>query len=382
MDELKDILLKINAIDGGSVAEFYETNQDCFDKNRPDWLYPRIRIFFSKRKHDPQIDKLLNELGRNLSKQTKIDPLWEITRIDKSLCIDDSYVEDFILEEQRNESDKYRFQDIKSPYKTKGVSMAIKSVPAQVIKDLSFHYGPYEHPYILTELANCYILSGDFISALPFLYRSAKQIAVYPNKFWNSEYGLVGSANTFRHLVIMSKGLIENRTYSKLLKLDFLYLSRIIRVAKDSLFQQNAYVNRATIDLDPFTVYIMPLGFNPELLYISDMHYAHYCNELAEYYSFVSGWKYNMKSLSFYQHATLWPNSSGGYTDIEDISYNEIVEKKNKQADLIALDFLNELKSGSLMIEKKEMNILFQTIEKECRYNYASFKERVLQFKN
>ena len=98
--------------------------------------------------------------------------------------------------------------------------------------------------------------------------------------------------------------------------------------------------------------------------------------------SLVSGWKYNMKSLSFYQHATLWPNSSGGYTDIEDISYNEIVEKKNKQADLIALDFLNELKSGSLMIEKKEMNILFQTIEKECRYNYASFKERVLQFKN
>lgn len=369
------------SIDSDAIVLFYKANPSCFDEGKPDWLYPKLCAFFKKREHNPQIDKLLDELGKNLSESIKKDPLWELRRIDRSLCIDDSYVETFVLEEQKAESEKYRFQDIKSPYKTKGISMAIKDIPGNVIKDLSLRYGPYEHPYILAELANCYILSGDILSALPFLYRSTKQSIFYPNKFWNSEYGLVGAANTFRHLVIMAKGLVEQKTFYKLLKLDYLYLSRIVRVAKDDLFQQAAYVNRATVDLDPLAIYIMPFGVNPELLYISDMYYAHYCNELAEFSSTASGWKYNMKSLTYYQNASLWPNCTGGYVDIEDDTYSHIVEKKNKQADIIAFSFLSELKSGAITIRKKELNQLFQAIERECRYNYVPFKKRVLQFK-
>ena len=381
MDELKDILQRLMAIDNDAIALFHEANPDCFDKSKPDWLYPKLCSFFKKREHNQQIVKLLEELGKNLSESIKKDPLWELTRIDRSLCIDDSYVETFVLEEQKAESEKYRFQDIKSPYRTKGISMAIKDIPGNVIKELSLHYGPYDHPYILAELANCYILSGDFLSALPLLYRSAKQCVFYPNKFWNSEYGLVGASNTYRHLVIMAKGLVEHNTYYKLLKLDYLYLSRIVRVTKDDLFQQAAYVNRSMVDLDPLAVYIMPLGVNPELLYISDMYYAHYCNELAEISSTASGWNYYMKSLTFYQHASLWPNSTGGYVDIEEDTYSQIVEKKNKQADVIAFGFLSELKSGAITIGKKELNQLFQAIERECRYNYVPFKKRVLQFK-
>ena len=180
---------------------------------------------------------------------------------------------------------------------------------------------------------------------------------------------------------MLARDLVEHNTYYKLLKLDNLYLSRIVRVAKDGLFQQAAYVNRSMVDLDSLAIYIMPLGVNPELLYISDMYYAHYCNELAEFSSTASGWKYNMKSLTYYQHASLWPNCTDGYVDIEDETYLQIVEKKNKQADIIAFDFLRELKSGAITIEKKELNQLFQAIERECRFNYVPFKKRVLQFK-
>ena len=127
------------AIDGDTIALFHEANPDCFDKSKPDWLYPKLCAFFKERKHNQQIDYLLEELGKNLSKSIKKDPLWEITKIDKSLCIDDSYVETFVLEEQNAESEKFRFKDIKSPYKTKGISMAIKDIPSNVIKDLSLH---------------------------------------------------------------------------------------------------------------------------------------------------------------------------------------------------------------------------------------------------
>lgn len=69
------------------------------------------------------------------------------------------------------------------------------------------------------------------------------------------------------------------------------------------------------------------------------MYYAHYCNELATQISISSGWKYNMKSLTYYQHASIKPNDTGGYVDIEEKTYNEIVSAKHEQAKSIALLF-------------------------------------------
>ena len=108
----------------------------------------------------------------------------ELIVVDNNLCIDDSFVEEFILKMQRNESEKWKFQDIKSPYKTKGISLALKEIPRFAIQNLTMEYAKTEHPYILTELANCYVMAGEFIEALPLLYRSTKQIANYPTKYF------------------------------------------------------------------------------------------------------------------------------------------------------------------------------------------------------
>ena len=128
-------------------------------------------------------------------------------------------------------------------------------------------------------------------------------------------------------------------------------MTKLACTTNDEIFQQEAYVNRASIAMDSMARYIIPININPDLLYISDMYYAHYCNELATQISISSGWKYNMKSLTYYQHASIRPNDTGGYVDIE---------------------------------EKTSRNIesLFKILQYECRYNYKETRKRVLNFKS
>ena len=77
--------------------------------------------------------------------------------------------------------------------------------------------------------------------------------------------------------------------------------------------------------------------------------------ELATQISISSGWKYNMKSLTYYQHASIKPNDTGGYVDIEEKTYNEIEERMEallaKGTQFGGMDFLSE-------VEKEELKVL------------------------
>ena len=123
-------------------------------------------------------------------------------------------------------------------------------------------------------------------------------------------------------------------------------------------------------------------NINPDLLYISDMYYAHYCNELATQISISSGWKYNMKSLTYYQHASIKPNDTGGYVDIEEKTYNEIVSAKHEQAKSIALLFYTGICAEDGKLTSRNIESLFKILQYECRYNYKETRKRVLNFKS
>lgn len=49
-----------------------------------------------------------------------------------------------------------------------------------------------------------------FEEGLNYLYRSINQLAMFPNRYWNSDYGLAGAANTFRLLLLMCPKNIWN----------------------------------------------------------------------------------------------------------------------------------------------------------------------------
>ena len=297
--------------------------------------------------------------------------------MDKSLSLDDSYVEKFIVLINQNVSKDYKFQELKSPYKTKRYSIALQEIDKWTLQNLTMKFGETEHPYILAEIANCYIMSSKFLEAFNYLYRAAKQLTAYPHKYWNSEYGIIGATNLFRHLFTLSKELEHKK---KLFKLYYLHLTRLICITKDKLILSNSYSNRAFLCRDRIAVYVMPIiGINPDLLYMSDLWYAHHSGQPEV--PAVMSLGFFKTSTTMYQNASLYVNDTGGYKDIEDRTYSELVTAKHIQSLKIATAYLQELKEGICNIEKSELNKFFQTIENECRYDYDNFRKRVLNFK-
>ena len=71
--------------------------------------------FYSKDVCNEKIITLLQQLGMHLHNDCISNPLNEIIRINKALCIDDSYVEDYVRRTQNAESDDYKFKDLHSP---------------------------------------------------------------------------------------------------------------------------------------------------------------------------------------------------------------------------------------------------------------------------
>lgn len=377
MDDLKDILQELIVLETDAMELFIAKNPECFDKSKPDWLYPRLLTFFSETPHDKKVDEILLRLGKFLSEQVNDNSFSELSAVDKSLSLDDSYVEKFILLINQNASKDYKFQEINSPYKTKRYSIALQEIDKWTLQNLTMEFGETEHPYILSEIANCYFMSSKFLEAFNYLYRAAKQLTTYPNKYWNSEYGMIGATNLFRHLLTLSTEIEHKR---KLFKLYYLHLTRLICITKDKLILSNSYSNRAFLCRERLAVYFMPsIGINPDLLYMSDLWYAHHSGQ-PEVPAAMTMDFFKM-STTMYQNASLYVNDTGGYKDIEDRTYSELVTVKHIQSFDIATTYLQEFKEGICNINRQELNKLFHTIENECRYDYDNFKKRVLNFK-
>ena len=355
-------------------------NSICFQPKNGNWLFPMMFDYYVNTYKDEEIISLLKQLGLFLHCQCMKKDLYEITTIDKSLCIDDSYVDEYVKDIQQAQSNKSIFKDINSPWRTRGISLALHEIPITLLNSIVFKYKQYDHPYILADIAGIYIYGQKLIEGLHYLYRSVKELTDFPNRYWNSDYGLAGAANTFRLLYLMCPSSnIEFKR--KLFKYQYVYLTKLSCTTNDELFQHEAFVNRASMVISSTARYFIPMSINPDLLYISDMYFAHYCNELAEQLSYASGWKYNMKSLSYYQHASFWPNDTGGYVDIEDKTYNEIVSQKHEQAKLIAYEFFTDFLTKKDVLDTNQIEEIFKLIQHECRYNYKSLRNKVLNYK-
>ncbi|MDE7410127.1 MAG: hypothetical protein K2N09_08895 [Muribaculaceae bacterium] len=379
--KIEKLLGKIRDCDPIAFERFSLEHPICFHPKKGNWMFPMMFDFYLNHVRNCQINEYLKELGLILHESCQNDPLFEITKIDKSLCIDDSYVEDYARKVQNAHNNEPKFQDIKSPWKTRGITLSLYEIPSVLLNSIIFEFKDKEHPYILADIAGMYVYSQKIFEALGYLYRSVNLLTKFPNRFWNSEYGLAGAANTFRLLLLMSSIELMD-TYRKVFSYDYMFLTKLACTATDELFQHEAYVNRASIVLSPLARYVIPLHINPELLYISDTYFAHYCNELAEKISFASGWNYNMKSLTYYQHGSIRPNDTGGFVDIEDRTYFQIVSEKHKQAKEIAFSFFSDISSGKGALQKDEVETLFRYIQHECRYNYKSLRDKILNYKS
>lgn len=378
---ITDLLGRIKELNPDAFEEFASKHAICFQPKKGNWLFPMMFDYYVNIIKDDAIIEIIKELGLFLHKKHAMESLSEVIHIDKSLCINDSYVEDYVRKVQNAHNKEPKFQDIKSPWRTRGISLPLYEIPTVLLNSIIFEYKDREHPYILADIAGMYVYSQRIDEALGYLYRSVNLLTKFPNRFWNSEYGLAGAANTFRLLLLMSSPEIMN-IYRKVYSYDYMYLTKLACTTNDEVFQHEAYVNRASIVLSSLARYVIPFHINPELLYISDTYYAHYCNELAETISFASGWKYNMKSLTYYQHGSIRPNDTGGFVDTEDRTYSQIVYEKHEQAKEIAFSFYSDICSGNGALQDSDIEELFKYIQHECRYNYKNLRNKVLNYKS
>ena len=380
-EEIKDILLKIKAEDPESFARFSSEHAICFTEANGDWLFPALYEFYTEDVKNSRVVRLLQELGMLFHNENLNEPFADITTLDRSLCLDESKVFEYIVKQQKLASaDIKNVENLRTPYKTKTKVLPFRHISPIDHDWLIIEYGGIAHPYILADIAGVLIYSKKIKESFDYLRRSVSLLTEFPNKFWNSELAIAGATNTFRLIRLMfpSHRLDQIALFRKIFKYNYLYLTRMACITRDELMEQTAYVNRAELVSHRCAYLFLPLFQNPDLLYISDLYHAHYCNETAMFNSVVSGKNYYMQSLTYYQNGSLWSNDTGGYVDIEDKTYGQIVREKKLVSIMNAQSFMQEIIKSQEFLTSSDIAAIFSLIENEYKTNFKSFRNRVL----
>ena len=99
-------------------------------------------------------------------------------------------------------------------------------------------------------------------------------------------------------------------------------------------------------------------GINPDIQFMSDKAYAH---ELSEEVGLgIVTHQAFWDSFKMYQHGSLIPNSSGGYKDIEDATYQELIERGRVRSFMIAENFYQKYQNGDFSLTKSDIAVIFQ----------------------
>ncbi len=87
-----------------------------------------------------------------------------------------------------------------------------------------------------------------------------------------------------------------------------------------------------------------------------------------------------MKSLTYYRNASLWPNDTGGYLDMTDETYEQLVERIHKNAIMNAHEYWEELNRGEDILTESDTNRIFTLIELDYNNNFNRFRNNILNF--
>ena len=97
--------------------------------------------------------------------------------------------------------------------------------------------------------------------------------------------------------------------------------------------------------------------------------------------SVITNSKYYQQSLTYYQNASFWPNDTGGYADIEEDTYLQLVERKHKVAIMTAYEYWKEFTRGEDVLTVTDIDRIFMLIEQEYSNNYNCFCDNILNYK-
>lgn len=294
---------------------------------------------------------------------------------------DESIVSEFIedLRKAKCEGVLFKNADIQH-YKTITEKIACQKVDFK--EETIKKYWNCTHPYVCSIISSAFINAKQYGIGIQFLKNGLSNFNTISNKYWDNPLALKGCSDILHmtQYVLGVKGMSETVGADKILEMLYLYISRVIymgdipqdkkNIHTDSVSQHvidkiNYLSIRADLvyDYQNMFAHIFPMGVNPDIQFMADKYMA---DAFAEQFGLgVMTKQCFYDSLKMYQHGSLIPNYSGGYKDVEDATWGELIERGTTRAYDIAYTYYKEYKKGNYQLSANEIDtIISYLVEK------------------
>ena len=231
------------------------------------------------------------------------------------------------------------------------------------------------HPLVQSTIGKALINSGEH-RGIGYLFNALTRAVVMPNMYWHNERAIIGYIEAIWEIIRLCKlakingneeRLNEPHLFYKLLRLLFLYMSRYIELNSNDIKTADIYTNRAelfyffpTIMQSLFCNYGFP-AIIPDLQFSSDKYLAfetasRTCSEFMSVFYEQCLWD----AMKMYKYGNLnYFTIDGGYTEIEDASFMDIVKRCRIRSRIVAQHIFDEDSEGKVYLTKMQVQNLF-----------------------
>lgn len=352
-------------------------------------------FFVAFKSHFEGINKWNNELELTLKivkeqsefvKHRKTEsPLFSINNAKK---LNDGWLIEFQNDFQQCLTGEQFVEEIKPKrYKTITENLILSGVDGKKLSEVYSKYSEFNHPFVNYSVASVMYNAKNFSNGLPILKNGIKSIVSYPNHYWNNEYGVEGATWMIGDLLyLLGSHLEENNLRNekiKLLKLLFLYMSRYICMTQSNIKSIDFYSNRARIVKGNYTEFvgIFGLGVNPDIQYISDMYLAYQVSSNNNLTAIPSFMQFMWDSKKMYEHGSHIPNGSGGYKDIEDRTWMELVRDGEIRSLMLGDKLLKEFESYELNLSNSTIDTIFDILATTKKDDFDNYIKKISERK-
>lgn len=329
--------------------------------------------------------KIIKEQSEIIKHQKSNSPLFSIN---KSRKLNDSWLIEFQKEFNQCLTGDRFVEEIKPKrYKTITENLILYGVDGKKLADVYSKYSEFNHPYVNYSVSSVLYNAKNFSDGLPILKEGIKSIASYPNHYWNNEYGIEGATWMIVDLLYLLGNNLEKSNLHiekiKLLKLLFLYMSRFICMTESNIKSIDFYANRARVVKGYYKDFIgiFGLGVNPDIQYISDMYLAYQVSSNYNLTAIPSFMQFMWDSLKMYEHGSHIPNSSGGYKEIEDRTWMELVRDGEIRSLILGEKLLKEFENYELNISNSTIDNIFDILANTNKDDLDNYIKRISERK-
>ena len=298
-------------------------------------------------------------------------------KFDPCLQLDESDLKDFEKEWETRKTDNKKYTDEQSHrYKT-FKEFRLYHVYTYT-EDFLEKYEHAAHPLIQTTIGKALLSSGDN-RGIGYIFNALKRSVIMPNPYWHNKYAIRGYVESIWEVLRScnlggisggEKGVGDDHLYNKLLRLLFLYMSRCIALAPDDITTADMYSNRAELFYhfpSKMQVLFQEHGFPaiiPDLQFSSDKFLAFktasiVCPELIS--AFYHQCLYD--AFKMYRYGDLsYFSIDVGYTEIEDASFMDIVNRGKMRSRIVAQQIFDEDSVGNVYLTKMQVAKLFELV--------------------